>query len=231
MHPTPWPDPLPTGIEVYRLDFDLNTEATAARQVLTPAERAKADRFARTADRVRFTATRAALRSLLAQRVGCEPVDVPLASSPHGKPFLDVAGDAPLFNLSHSGAHALIVLGDARVVSEVGIDIEECKDSVDTEAIFSLAFTGGECREVRDAGDRLNALYSRWVGKEAVLKAIGVGVAEHLKSIGLHPGDPGADGRFALECAVPEWTNFQAMTLAAPAGYAAALAWRAKEST
>ena len=228
MHPTPWPDPLPAGIDVYRLDFDLGTEAAAARQVLAPAERAKADRFARTADRVRFTATRAALRSLLAQRVGCAPAEVPLASGPHGKPFLDVAGDAPLFNLSHSGAHALIVLGDARVVSEVGIDIEECKDDVDTEAIFSLAFTGRECREVRDAGDRLQALYSRWVGKEAVLKAIGVGVAEHLKSIGLHPG---ADGRYALECAVPEWTNFQAMALEAPADYAAALAWRAKEST
>lgn len=116
-------------------------------------------------------------------------------------------------------------------MSEVGIDIEECKDSVDAEAIFSLAFTERECREVRNAGDRLQALYSRWVGKEAVLKAIGVGVAEHLKSIGLHPGDPGAGGRFALECAVPEWTNFQAMALEAPAGYAAALAWRAKEST
>ncbi|MDQ0569061.1 4'-phosphopantetheinyl transferase [Variovorax paradoxus] len=229
MHLTPWPDPLPAGIEVYRLDFDLATEATAARQVLTPAERAKADRFARTADRVRFTETRAALRRLLAERVGCEPAEVPLASSAHGKPYLELAsGGAPLFNLSHSGSHALIVLGDARAVSEVGVDIEECMADVDIEGVASLAFTERECDEVRGAADRLQALYSRWVGKEAVLKAIGVGVAEHLKSIGIHPG---ADGRYALESAVPEWTNFQAMTLEAPAGYAAALAWRAKEST
>ncbi|MGJ3700990.1 4'-phosphopantetheinyl transferase family protein [Variovorax sp. AFSI2.2] len=229
MHLTPWPDPLPAGIEVYRLDFDLTVEAPAARRVLTPDELAKADRFARTADRVRFTATRAALRNLLASRVGCEPAEVPLVASPHGKPLIERAGGgAPQFNVSHSGSHALIALGDARSVTEIGIDIEACKADVDVEAISSLAFTARECGEVRDAANRLHALYTRWVGKEAVLKAIGVGVAGHLKSIGIRPG---TNGRFALECAVPEWTNFQAVALRAPTGYAAALAWRAKEET
>ena len=170
MHLTPWPDPLPAGIEVYRLDFDLTVEVPAARRVLTPDERAKADRFARTADRVRFTETRAALRGLLAGHVGCEPAEVPLASSPQGKPFIELAGGGALqFNVSHSGAHALIALGDARTMSEVGIDIEECKEGVDIEAISSLAFTARECSEVRNSADRLHALYSRWVGKEAVL--------------------------------------------------------------
>ena len=229
MHLTPWPDPLPAGIEVYRLDFDLTIEAAEARRVLTSDERAKADRFARTADRVRFTSTRSALRNLLARRVGCEPVEVPLAASLHGKPFIERAGgNAPQFNVSHSGSHALIALGDARTVTEIGIDIEACKANVDVEAISSLAFTTRECGEVRNAADRLHALYTRWVGKEAVLKAIGVGVAEHLKTIGIRPG---ANGQFALECAVPEWTNFQAAALRAPIGYAAALAWRAKEET
>lgn len=229
MHLTRWPDPLPAGIEVYRLDFDLTIEASEARRVLTPDERAKADRFARTADRVRFTATRAALRNLLARRVGCEPAEAPLVASSHGKPFIECAvGNAPQFNVSHSGSHALIALGDARTVTEIGIDIEACKADVDVDAISSLAFTTCECEEVRNAADRLYALYTRWVGKEAVLKAIGVGVAGHLKSIGIRPG---ANGRFALECAVPEWKNFQAVALNAPTGYAAALAWRAKEET
>ncbi|WGT62995.1 4'-phosphopantetheinyl transferase family protein [Variovorax paradoxus] len=225
----PWPDPVGEGIEVHCLHFDLAAEPLAARQQLTHAERAKADRFARTADRVRFTETRAALRRLLAGRVGCEPAEVPIASGPHGKPYLDLAGsNAPLFNLSHSGAHALIVLGDAAVASAVGVDIEECKADVDAEAVASLAFTERECNELHAAADRLHALYSRWVAKEAVLKAIGVGVAEHLKSIGIHHG---AEGKMALECAVPEWTNFKAVALQAPSGYAAAIAWRAKEPT
>ena len=223
----PLPDPVAEGIEVYCLHFDLAAEPLAARRQLTPAERAKADRFARTADRVRFTETRAALRALLAGRVGCEPDEVPLASGAHGKPYLDLAGSsAPPFNLSHSGAHALIVLGDAAAASEVGIDIEECNADVDADAIAASAFTERECNELHAAADRLHALYSRWVAKEAVLKAIGVGVAGHLKSIGIHHG---ADGQIALECADPEWTNFKAVALQAPPGYAAAIAWRAKE--
>lgn len=224
-----WPDPLPAGIEVHRLDLDLDADVSAERQLLALDERARADRYARSADRVRFTATRAALRGLLARRVGCQPADVRFAMGPHRKPFLDVAGgDAPLFNVSHSGAHALIALADPRVVSAVGIDIEACRSDVDVEAVASLAFTGSERRALQEAGDPLQALYSRWVGKEAVLKAVGVGVAEHLQSIGIHPG---AQGRYVLECAVPEWSGLHAVALDAPTGYAAALAWRAKEST
>jgi len=229
MHLMPWPDPLPAGIEVYRLDFDLRAESPAARRLLTPVECARADSFARTADRVRFTQARAALRSLLAVRVGCKPAAVPLASNPFGKPQLALAGGgAPRFNLSHSGSHALIALGDARTVDEVGIDIEECRDGADIEGVSSLALTAREREEVRDAPDRLRAFYGRWTGKEAVLKAIGLGVTGHLQSIGLHPA---ADGRFNLACSVPEWTHFQAVALDAPSGYAAALAWRAKELT
>jgi len=227
MHLTRWPDPLPAGIEVFLLDFNLDIESPAARQLLTPDERAKADRFSRSADRVRFTEARAALRTLLAERVGCKPVEVPLASNPFGKPHLELAGvGAPQFNLSHSGSHALIALGDALTVGEVGIDIEECREGVDIEGISSLALTSRECAEVRGSLDPLHALYARWTGKEAVLKAVGVGVAGHLRSISVQPR---ADGRLTLECDVPRWKNFQAVALNAPTGYAAALAWRAKE--
>ena len=231
MRLTRWPDPLPAGIEVYRIDFDFDADAAmfAARQLLTSSERARADRFTRTADRVRFTQARAALRRLLAARVGCEPAEVPLATGPHGKPHLAWAGGSgPPFNLSHSGSHALIALGDERTVSEVGIDIEACGSDVDIEGIATLAFTACERDEVRTAPDPLQAFYSRWTGKEAVLKAIGLGVAEQLQSIGLHPG---AHGRFTLASSVPGWTHFQAVALDAPTGYAAALAWHAKEST
>ena len=231
MRLTRWPDPLPAGIEVYRIDFDFDADAAmfAARQLLTSSERARADRFTRTADRVRFTQARAALRRLLAARVGCEPAEVPLATGPHGKPHLAWAGGSALpFNLSPSGSHALIALGDEWTVREVGIDIEACGSDVDIEGISALAFTVRERDEVRAAPDPLQAFYGRWTAKEAVLKAIGLGVAGHLQSIGLHPA---ADGRFTLACSVPGWTHFHAEALHAPAGYEAALAWRAKEST
>lgn len=229
MHPMQLHDVLPEGMEVYRLDVDLTRDADHDRDgwsVLSSLERERACRFARRADRVRFASVRAATRRLLARRLGCGPHEVPLLPGVHGKPFVDAAGDdVPLFNVSHSGGHALIVLADGRQVSEVGVDIEQCRGDIDAEALFELAFTAQESREVRDAGDPVQALYLRWVGKEALLKAVGVGVAEHLLSVGIHPV---ADGGLSIASDVPEWSGFTAVALPAPAGYAAALAWRAR---
>lgn len=223
----PLHDALPAGIEVHRLDFDLTREGPGEWAVLTTAERERACRFARRADRVRFAATRAATRNLLARRMGCAAAEVPLSPGVHGKPFVDAAGDVPLFNVSHSGGHALIVVADPRKMGDVGIDIEHCRDDVDTEAVLAMAFTAQESREVRAARDPLHALYRRWVGKEALLKAVGVGVPEHLLCVGIHPL---AGGGLAVASTVPAWAGFAAMALTAPAGYAAALAWRARSA-
>jgi 4'-phosphopantetheinyl transferase len=244
MRLVPLHDPLlPPGIEVHRLDLNLAVEEGAqegaggeegegAWNVLAPDERSRAGRFAMRADRARFVQTRAALRRLLARRLACRPADVPFSAGPHGKPC--VAGETdglPLFNVSHSGGHALIALADPACMAHVGIDIEACKSDLDVDAILSMAFTQRERREVQaeaDAARRLRAFYPRWVGKEAVLKAVGIGMAEHLQSIGIHPA---ANGGLDIACAIPAWTGFEAMPLSAPPGYAAALAWKTKEPT
>ncbi|WCM87226.1 4'-phosphopantetheinyl transferase family protein [Acidovorax sp. NCPPB 3576] len=222
------PEPLPQGIEAYRLDFDLASEEAPHDEVLSAAERARASRFLRVADRLRFSATRVATRQLLASRLGCGPADVPLAQDAHGKPFVDLDGEMPLFNVSHSGTHALIALADPGAVSAVGIDIEQCRDGLDIDSLAQTILTEQEGASVTQAADPQHALYQRWVGKEAVLKAIGVGIAEHLRCVGIHPD---RQGRWAVESTVPQWTGFEAMALTVPPGYMAALAWRSKVPT
>ncbi|WP_436824348.1 4'-phosphopantetheinyl transferase family protein [Variovorax sp. DT-64] len=217
-------EPLPVGIEVYRLDLDLEAELTDVWPLLAPQERARVRCFARRPDQVRFARARAAARLLLAPRLGCRPGDVPLAIAESGKPFVAAPAGAPLFNIAHSGRHALVALAPPRGVRALGVDIEVLQPDLDAELILEAAFTEREGREVRGARDRQEALYRRWVGKEAVLKAIGVGIPLHLKSVGIHPG---ADHALAIECAVPGWSDVEAVSLAAPPGYAAALAWRA----
>lgn len=217
------------GVEVFRLDLDLAAPLTDSLPHLTPEERGRAMCFARSADRLRFAQTRAATRGLLGRRMGCCPVDVPLAVGSHGKPFVDEEPHrAPVFNVSHSGGHALIALALPSAVLHLGVDIEQHQPGLDTEVMLDAVCTDQERASVRKAPDRLSAFYQRWVGKEAVLKAIGIGVAEHLGSIGISPA---RDGWLAIASAVPEWNGFQAMALPAPPGYAAALAWRTKEST
>lgn len=230
MRLVPWHDPLPPGIALHRLDLDLVTEDGDAWADLTPDEHARAHRFARRADRVRFAHTRAAVRRLIAQRLACRPAEVPLRADAHGKPYVEAAGDnaAPLFNISHAGDHALIALADPARMRCVGVDIEACARDLmaDADALLAMAFTAREQREIRSDADLPHAFYRRWVGKEAVLKAAGVGMAEHLQSIGIHPD---AHGALAVDCAVPAWAGIEAMALSAPPGYAAALAWHTKE--
>lgn len=227
MRLVPMPDALPAGVELFRLDLDLDGGLEPALPWLAPQERERAGRFLRRADRVRYAHTRAAARRLLGERIGCAAHDVPLAIGVHGKPFVDRASvPAPLFNVSHSGCHALIALADPGGVAQLGVDIEQQKPDLDPESILQLAFTAREGDGVRAAANALQALYQRWVGKEAVLKAIGVGVPGHLRSIGICPAERG--GRLGVESDVAEWSCFEAMALAAPPGYAAALAWRTK---
>ena len=59
------------------------------------------DRAARLASAPRWIVARAALRIVLAGRLGTHPSDVEFDAGPHGKP--EIAGSALRFNLSHSG--------------------------------------------------------------------------------------------------------------------------------
>ena len=215
---------LPPGIEVFRLDLDLDeeAEASAAWRVLTPQEQVRAGRFVRRADRVRFATARATLRTLLAKHLDCAPADLVFGAGPHGKPFLEHAA-APLFNIAHSGAHALVALADPARVSDIGVDIERVDPGIELHAMADMVFTPQEREAIDAAADPVAAFFLRWSGKEAVLKAIGVGITEHLQSIGLRPDGPHG---LAIDTPIAEWATVQAGVLAAPPGYAAALAWR-----
>lgn len=216
----PWADDsLPAGIELFRLELDLATEPTALRAALSSEEDARLQRFVQRADRVRFAAARSALRGLLAERMGRDPLGLRFEAGPQGKPF--VRG-APRFNVAHSGTQALIALADRAVGLEVGVDIEHRSEDIDIEALGELVFTPAERAALRAADDRLAAFYLRWTGKEAVLKAIGVGIAEHLQSLDIAAG---AGAAIDIVMRVPAWRAVRAIRLDAPAGYAAALAW------
>lgn len=218
---------LPSTIAVSRLDLDLDTEPTSLRASLTAEEDARMQRFVRRADRMRFAAARVALRSLLAERMGCDPLALVFAAGPQGKPFVQ-GHDAPRFNVAHSGAHALIAIADAAAGLEVGVDIEGCARDVEVDALGAMVFTPEEREAVRAAADPLAAFYLRWTGKEAVLKAAGVGITEHLQSVSIAPG---AGDAIALATRVPAWHEMRSIRLAVPAGYAAALAWHPSTPT
>jgi 4'-phosphopantetheinyl transferase len=168
-------------VDVWRLRLDLPGCVLARLyETLAPDERARAFRFRNEGDRARFVAARGQLRAILGETVARAPESLVFANGAAGKPRLEHPWcdetHALRFSLSH-GDDAMVV-AVARGIG-VGIDIE-CRRalSVDPLALARAAFAPAELRRLARlrAGEREESFYRLWVRREAVLKALGIGL-------------------------------------------------------
>lgn len=221
MHPVALPDTLRADIAIWRIDLDLDAPVPQQDWALLSAdEEDRARRFVKRADCVRHACTRAALRRLLARHTDIPAQALRFTASARGKPRLVDDGQAAgvEFNVSHAGAHALIAIS-ARV--GVGVDIERCDPSVDTAALEALVLSP---QERQMAATAQPGFFERWVVKEAALKAVGAGVAEHLQALSVAHATAAGQDAYLLRHDQPAWTGLSAWRLAAPPGYLAAVA-------
>jgi 4'-phosphopantetheinyl transferase len=98
------------------------------------------------------------------------------------------------YNISHSGDWILIAI--AR--SGVGIDVEKMEDHFDYTGMLKRCFSLPEVRHLQSGFQARDSFYLLWTRKEALLKATGIGLVEHLECIpcmdGAHMVDPGMIG-------------------------------------
>jgi 4'-phosphopantetheinyl transferase len=188
-----WPRPVATSDDAWIWLTDLDAAADddpgAPLALLSDDEQARAGRFVFDVHRNRFVACRAALRTLLAGRLGCSPRDVRFAYGPAGKPSL--AGGAGLrFNVSHSDRFALLGLAEG---AELGVDIERIRTLRDLDLVADRVFSAAERESLRGvASDRkAEAFFAGWTRKEAYIKARGEGIGLLAAvEVALAPGDP-----------------------------------------
>ena len=215
----PSPAGAPQALRLYRVRLDVDWPVDEALLAgLSQDERKRCLRYLRTINQLQFTLTRLALRRLLAQETGLAPDALMFELGAHGKPVLSLPG-APVFNVSHSGAYALIAIAHG---GQVGVDIETVQRMRDVPALAEQTLRPEELELCRHGQD-VAAFFQLWTIKEAVLKAWGVGIAQHLSAFaatGL------ARGELPLSIAEPDrWPATRAWALPAPEGYAATLAW------
>lgn len=226
LHPDGAPSPdaaasrAPGTAHLWLIDLELGAGTLEDAELLTIlSERQRAARLRRPLDRLRFLRGRAALRLVLSTCAGCAPGAVDLRADSKGRPFL-ADFDRFDFNFSGSGSFAAIAVStDCRV----GIDIETIQPDFPCRQLAQRFFSAEENRTLDLLpAERLTAgFFQAWVAKEACVKAWGMGLSLPLNSFDVE-ADPGrAPALLHHQTSEPPlWLS----ALAAPEGYAAALA-------
>jgi 4'-phosphopantetheinyl transferase len=158
---------LPEDITLKWLAYD-PAEETRWYEVLSEEELHRMKSFGSIQRRRSFMAGRVALRSLLADRLACQPADVPLYVAPDGA--VEVLDEPFHVSLSHAGDIAVAVVA----YRTIGVDIEQVKKR--REDLYRFILHPDEYALMDALGlDRTRALILCWSLKEATLKALRTG--------------------------------------------------------
>ncbi len=173
-------------IDLWLADMDQHVDDLARfESVLTVEERTK--RIGIRLERVRNQSilSRGILRSVLAPYVNCDANDVEFETEPLGKPRLSdrhvaAVGHEIYFNVSHSEGLLAIAVNSS---GPVGVDIEKVRKIDQLDTIASTLFSTEQQRVLSKLGanERLDLFFKYWVHREAVTKALGVGLLEHVE--------------------------------------------------
>ena len=147
---------------------------------LLPAEeRARLVRLRLRDDQHRFLTGRGLLRIFIGAQLNLPPERVELGYGPFGKPYVIPQTGAPTlhFNVSHSGKLVLLAFHPAH---EVGVDVEAVRRDSDWEDVARHVFSEGEYRRwaLLNSEERPTAFFRAWTRHEAILKALGRGIAD-----------------------------------------------------
>ena len=167
-------------VVVYEVDVseDDPREALAAR-MLDEEESERSQSFVFPGPRRRFVLCRAALRSILCLRIGCSNNDLKFGATDQEKPYALVRNE-PIefgFNVSHSGDYGLIAIGEAPAL---GVDVEFRRHHRNLDLLVSTVLSPDEKTQiasVSDLGEKNSLFFDFWTVKEAVLKAVGIGMS------------------------------------------------------
>ncbi|MGW2181165.1 4'-phosphopantetheinyl transferase family protein [Streptomyces sp. NPDC001732] len=181
--------------------------------LLDAAERERLSRIAHPLQAAQFAAGRAGARSILSRLLQVSPHEIRFgrATCPecgdrrHGPPVVDRPRTPFRISLSHSEGYCLFAIAQV----PVGVDVEGVRE-MDTEELGRIALTPAERRHVRSfppGRARHRAFLRCWTRKEAVLKAVGTGIAGDLTAVETRPGAPGpATVTAGVEGAPGSWT-------------------------
>jgi 4'-phosphopantetheinyl transferase len=150
----------------------------SALMYLSQKEIERASKFIFPKDKNLYTISHAFLNRELSRRTNISFEDLVIATNQFDKPY--ICDNSFFFNLSHSNNSWSI--GFCKE-ADIGIDIEWIKDNKNFTDIISHYFTVEEQKNVTEAPLPLYKFYEIWTRKEAILKAIGLGLNYPLDKV------------------------------------------------
>ncbi|WP_158602341.1 4'-phosphopantetheinyl transferase family protein [Cohnella endophytica] len=174
-------EPFRAGNEVHVWQASARRESHsigAYYRILSDEEKSKAMNYKFPEARELYAESRINLRLLLAAYTGLDASTLKFEKTKYGKPFLSgqPQGEEIYFNMTHDERNVLYVVSSKR---DAGIDLEKVKDHLDWQDLARRYFTAQEISfvEALPHDDQVHAFYYLWTRKEALLKAIGIGLS------------------------------------------------------
>jgi 4'-phosphopantetheinyl transferase len=208
-------------LHVWKIPLDLpESELAPLFSLLDETEKQRAKQFHFDIHRRRYIAAHAAMRLILAEQLKISAQTVDIQVHQNGKPFLP--NSSLHFNLSHSEELALIALSNQ---AQVGVDVEHIKDDVDVLGISRRFFHPLEAEQLEQMPPALRerSFYHCWTGKEAYLKANGLGIGHHLKMFALDLQSPQKLQILCVEKGFDEFSHWFGDTFSLGGQYIAAI--------
>lgn len=218
-------------VQLWRVDLEaIRGHESDWQEVLSPDERSRAARFHFAADRQRFVASRAWLRTILAALLVTEPSELNFSYSTNQKPSLGVAhaGSGITFNVSHSGGIALYAFARRR---EIGVDVEQIRRDFDVESIAQRFFSACEQKHLAalPESEKVEAFFRCWTRKEAYIKATGEGLSLPLSQFDVSLEALETNALLATRPDSAEAERWSIREVSGGAGYSAALCVRGRD--
>ncbi|MDB5129877.1 4'-phosphopantetheinyl transferase superfamily protein [Mucilaginibacter sp.] len=165
-------------VHIWRINISQNLSSlNKFKALLNPAELVRAGKYLQRKDHDRFIVSRGAQRIILGWYLNTPPQQLEFVLGDNKKPHLFSKDGNPFhYNLSHSGDWIVLAIA----TSQVGTDVEFIDETFKFQDILPDNFSEEEATYINqeNAAERFFAL---WTRKEAILKATGQGLGEHLQ--------------------------------------------------
>jgi 4'-phosphopantetheinyl transferase len=149
--------------------------------ILSPDEQERATSFRFSQHRDSYVIRRGILRTILSRYLRRAPSEIEFSYGSTGKPTITKPTELGSLHFNDSHSEDLAIYAMARAC-DVGVDVEYLKPIPNLKDILPSCFSPREIERLRNltAERQVEAFYTGWICKEAVLKATGEGIGRGM---------------------------------------------------